>query len=84
MTDVRKLTASQREILNRFAAEMNEAGCDAVVVIGSATVRNKTRSFVAQFGNELLCSSLIQHAFHTETFTYTAQEEEEDVEDNDE
>jgi hypothetical protein len=82
MTDVKQLTRSQREVLNRFSAEMTEAGCDAIVVIGSATVRNKTRSFVSQYGNELLCSSLIQHAFHTETVTYI-NETEEETEDKD-
>ena len=67
-----RLSKVQKEILGRFAADMQESGCDAIVVIGSSTRQNKTRSFVAQYGN----------AFQTETFIY--QELEVPEEDQDE
>ena len=70
------LSGSQKEILAKFNCDMLEAGCDAVVVIGSMTNKNKTKSFVAQFGNELLCNSLIHHAFQTETLIYQQVEED--------
>tara|TARA_S200002703_G_C3775124_1_gene238687 strand:- start:1104 stop:1349 length:246 start_codon:yes stop_codon:yes gene_type:complete len=73
-----KVSPAQRQILSRFAADMQESGCDAVVIIASSTKKNMTRSFVAQFGNELLCNSLIHHAFHTETIVYTDEEIEEE------
>jgi len=78
MTRLPKVTATQKEILGRFAAEMQESGCDAVIVIGTCTKNNRTKSFVAQFGNELLCNSLIHHAFQTETLVYADEEVEED------
>ena len=77
-----RISKAQKEILGRFAADMQESGCDAIVVIGSATKRNKTRSFVAQYGNELLCNSLIQHAFQTETFVYQELEVPEEDQDD--
>ena len=73
-----KVTPAQKQILGRFAADMQESGCDAVVVIASSTKKNITKSFVAQYGNELLCNSLIHHAFHTETIVYTDEEIEEE------
>ena len=66
----------QAEILGRFAADMQETGCDAIVVIGTSTKNNKTKSFVYQHGNELLCNSLLTHAFQTETFIYQDEEPE--------
>ena len=73
-------TKHQKEILGRFAGELCESGADGIVVIFSSTLRGKTSSHVAQFGNELLCSSLISHSFQTETIIYTDTgiEEEED------
>ncbi len=76
-----RVTPRQQEILGRFTADMQETGCDAIIVIGTSTKNNKTRSFVYQHGNELLCNSLIHHAFQTETFIYQDEEEVED--DND-
>jgi len=70
------VTQTQRQIIAKFSAEMVEAGCDAVVVIGTHTSRNKSKSFVAQFGNELLCNSLIHHAFQTETLVYAEMDED--------
>tara|TARA_R110000851_G_scaffold177752_1_gene324638 strand:+ start:79 stop:318 length:240 start_codon:yes stop_codon:yes gene_type:complete len=78
MSKLPQVTPAQKEILGRFAAEMQESGCDAVIVIGTSTKNNKTKSFVAQFGNELLCNSLIHHAFQTETIIYADEEVEED------
>jgi len=78
MMKIGHVTQSQRQVIAKFAAEMVEAGCDAVVVIGTGTVKNKTKSFVAQHGNELLCNSLIHHAFQTETFVYADLEDETD------
>ena len=75
MIDPSRVTTSQKQILGRFAADMQESGCDAVVVIGSWTKKNKTKCFVAQYGNELLCNSLMEHAYNTETFAYTEEEE---------
>lgn len=72
------LTPSQKALLAKFYCDMIEAGCDAIVVIGSMTSKNKTKSFVAQFGNELLCNSLIHHAFQTETLIYQQVEEDPD------
>ncbi len=72
------VTQSQRAVIAKFAAEMVEAGCDAVVVIGTSTKKNRSKSFVAQFGNELLCNSLIHHAFQTETLVYAEMEEDND------
>ena len=69
---------SQKAIIAKFAGEMVEAGCDAVVVIGTSTKRNRSKSFVAQFGNELLCNSLIHHAFQTETLVYAEMEDDTD------
>lgn len=73
-----KFSPEQKAILAKFSCDMNETGCDAIVVIGSMTNKNKTRSFVVQFGNELLCNSLIHHAFHTETLIYQEVEEDTD------
>lgn len=73
-----KLTPAQKEILARFSCDMIEAGCDAIIVIGSMTNKNKTKTFVAQFGNELLCNSLLHHAFQTETLIYQQVEEDPD------
>jgi riboflavin synthase len=72
------LTPVQRQLLAQFAGNMVESGCDAVVVIGTSTKNNRTKSFVAQFGNELLCNSLIHHAFQTETLVYAEIEEDSD------
>jgi hypothetical protein len=72
------LTPEQQRITAKFAAEMVESGCDAIVVIGTSTKKNRSRSFVAQFGNELLCNSLIHHAFQTETLVYAEIEEDSD------
>jgi riboflavin synthase len=73
-----QLNAQQKIILSQFARDMIESGCDAVVVIGTMTKSNKTKSFVSQFGNELLCNSLIHHAFQTETLIYQEVEEDSD------
>jgi riboflavin synthase len=73
-----QLSAQQKIILSQFARDMIESGCDAVVVIGTMTKSNKTKSFVSQFGNELLCNSLIHHAFQTETLIYQEVEEDSD------
>ena len=73
-----QLTTQQKEILAQFARDIVESGCDAVVVIGTMTKKNKTKSFVSQFGNELLCNSLIHHAFQTETLIYQEIEEDAD------
>ena len=73
-------TKNQKEILARFAGELIESGADGIVVIFSTTTRGKTSSHVAQFGNELLCSSLIAHAFQTESIIYTDSEIEEEEE----
>ena len=78
MTNKADATKTQKEILARFAGELCESGADGIVVIFSTTLRGKTRSHVAQFGNELLCSTLISHAFQTETIVYTDTEIEED------
>lgn len=72
------VTPEQRELISKFACDIIESGCDAVVVIGTSTKKNRTKSFVAQFGNELLCNSLIHHAFQTETLIYAEIEEEAD------
>lgn len=73
-----QLTTQQKQILSQFARDIIESGCDAVVVIGTMTKKNKTKSFVSQFGNELLCNSLIHHAFQTETLIYQEIEEDAD------
>ncbi len=75
-----KVTPVQSEILGRFTADMQETGCDAIIVIGTSTKNNKTKSFVYQHGNELLCNSLLHHAFQTETFIYQDEEIEDDNE----
>tara|TARA_R110002012_G_scaffold275915_1_gene462640 strand:- start:291 stop:533 length:243 start_codon:yes stop_codon:yes gene_type:complete len=69
-------TKDQLQLMNSFARDLVESGADAIVVVFSTTTRNKTRSFVSQFGNELLCSSLITHAYQTESIVYDAIEEE--------
>jgi len=66
----------------RFSRDIIESGADAVVIIFSSTKQNKTRSFVSQHGNELLCSSLITHAYNTESIVYDAIEEESDMDDD--
>ena len=75
-----RVTTVQKEILGRFTADMQETGCDAIIVIGTSTKNNKTKSFVYQHGNELLCNSLLHHAFQTETFIYQDEEIEDDNE----
>ena len=78
-------TPMQLKILAGFSRDLIESGADAIVVIFSTTTKNKTRSYVSQYGNELLCSSLITHAYQTESIVYDAIEEdiEEDLEDDD-
>jgi hypothetical protein len=74
MTTTGRISRVQESILGKFSGEMRESGCDAVVVIATQTKRNKTESFIAQFGNELLCNSLITHAYNTEAIIYTDDE----------
>ena len=78
-------THTQMVILSQISRDLIESGADAIVVIFSTTTKNKTRSYVSQYGNELLCSSLITHAYNTESIVYDAIEEdaEEDLEDDD-
>lgn len=70
-----KSYTSKNEIICRFAHELVESGADGIVVIFSTTKKGKTKPMVAQFGNELLCSSLIAHAYNTETVFYEDEEE---------
>lgn len=76
-------TSVQIAIISRFARDLIESGADATVIVFSTTKQNKTKSFVSQYGNELLCSSLITHAYNTESIVYDAVEEEESEQDGD-
>ena len=78
MTTTGRISRVQESILGKFSGEMKESGCDAVVVIATQTKRNKTESFIAQFGNELLRNSLITHAYNTEAIVYTDEVEDKD------
>jgi hypothetical protein len=72
-----KPTDTQVGICSRFSGELVESGADAIVIVYSATRKNKTDCYVVNCGNELLCSALLRHAYNTETYVYIDEEDEE-------
>tara|TARA_R110001583_G_scaffold69582_2_gene197174 strand:- start:2059 stop:2328 length:270 start_codon:yes stop_codon:yes gene_type:complete len=67
----------------RMLSELQEAGCDAVVVMATYTQRNKSRLSYKKNGNDLLCDAMLRHAFHVETIHYIQQAEEEEESEDD-
>ena len=61
----------------RMLSELQEAGCDAVVIMATYTQRNKSRLCYRKNGNDLLCDAMLRHAFHVETIQYIQQAEDE-------
>ena len=64
----------------RMLSELQESGCDAVVVMATYTQKNKSRLCYKKNGNDLLCDAMLRHAFHVETIHYIQQAEEEEEE----
>tara|TARA_A100001515_G_scaffold52371_1_gene41362 strand:- start:1040 stop:1285 length:246 start_codon:yes stop_codon:yes gene_type:complete len=61
----------------RMMNELVEAGADAVIVITTFTQRKRSKMSIRKVGNDLLCDSMLRHAFHLETIHYVENDGEE-------
>lgn len=63
---------------NNLMNELIESGADAVIVISTYTQRGKSKMSIRKVGNDLLCDSMLRHAFHLETIQYVDCDEDSD------